>query len=130
MTHDPSNIIKRPWPVRLLCVLMGLAFLFSILGMITPSIRIQVFPNGISLVLGIYLVMTMALFGISIVGYWRMKSWGVYAYLISWVIGIISYGFFDYSPSNSMLSHLGPALVLLIGYWYILKPNYRLKNET
>lgn len=115
-----QNIVKakRPKPVTIISVvgLMGVIFFFA--GLLMPSARNQAIQQYgyTALLISIFSIVLSA---IALVGYSRMRKWGVYLYTATTIFAI---GRELVSGTYSGISgYIIPLVVIGVGFYYLKK---------
>ncbi len=116
-------------------IIAGLCYLYIPISIIA-ILSLILFPNSFKnygpKFNATYSYMSAIIFSmqlLSLIGYWHMKKWGVYLYILSSFLGLIIFFSYFEIPPNA-LSILGHLLIIAIDYKYILKKakhNKRLK---
>lgn len=140
MRPHTSSERKRPLLVTIFALWGGLAFIFAVSGLFISDLMAALLPSGWLSAQGMLLIISLLLMLIHIVGYWNMRPWGVYADVVNLALGYIGGYLFPLpklpdqyasiaNNSHSTASIIFPALSLLVGYFYILRPHFRQKRN-
>ena len=104
---------KRPIIITIFCIMGFLAVPFIIAGFLIPSGRnFLIQQYGFSFILIANLLSILSLAGL--IGYWKMRKWGVYIYTAAIIINYI-YGFIIGISTNS-LSFIVPFMIICAGF--------------
>ena len=120
MEHNESNNFsqKRPLIITIICIIGFITALLVILRLLfIPEVATklreiygkQFVPAAISLVvIGL----------IALIGFWKMRKWGVYLYTLMAILGIV-HAVFLQLPGR--IGYLGPVIIVIIGFINIRK---------
>jgi hypothetical protein len=100
-TKSKTTTVKRPAIITIICILGFLGALMMLLTLLNPSARTQMIQET-----GV----------IGLVGYWKMKRWGLYLYTVMAIISIG--GGFLLNLKTGLFSYLVPIIVIGIGLIY------------
>lgn len=106
--------IKRPVVLTIFCILgfLGLAFGFISIFLV-PDVVSQLTSRS-SLYLPITIILSLSMI-VSLVGYWKMRKWGVYLYSVATGINIV-YGL---SINTPIYNSLFPVIITILGWIYL-----------
>ena len=77
----------RPGPITIICVVF---FVLSAINLLSVFLYFSIYP----LERAIWILFTEISAIISVVGLWKMRKWGIYLYLGSFIVGLISISLF------------------------------------
>lgn len=115
----PESRDKRPLAITIISLWMGVSVLFLITGFIFHHDKVVEEYQASSYTffsskLFFFITIFTIVFGLAVVlGYWRMKKWGVVCYCFMVVTSLFT------APSVSYLSFLVPVLSIVAGVYYI-----------
>ena len=114
-TQDASKIVKRPLIITIICIVLFISYLFGFFSLLIPDAR-----NAVTQQYGASVIAFTVLSGIvglvAIIGYWKMRKWGVYLYCASIVINIM--GGLVLKFQTSLYAYLMAAVIIGIGLAY------------
>lgn len=127
---------RRPLLISILSLLLMLSFISSLVGLVIPSQRAVIYPDGLLSFWGGFALLCTAMLLAATIGYWLMQSWGVYIFASYMLIGFIQQHILGMPATLekamiqiggstiiiTMLSLLYGAIYLVLGYFYIIKP--------
>ncbi len=111
-TTSQSN---RPTIIMIVCVLGFFAALVVFVGLLMPSVRGVLTQQYGATFLPITLVSTLLGF-MGLIGYWKMRKWGVYFYTLAAIINIV-HGLILGIPGRP--AYIGPIVIAAIGLIYL-----------
>ncbi|MDQ1299709.1 MAG: hypothetical protein QG636_377 [Patescibacteria group bacterium] len=115
MNTSPSETGKRPVIISIICVVGFLGGILSLAGIIIPASRAMLVESyGMSFVI-LTAVLTILTFA-SLIGFWKMKKWGLYTYIVATVLGMVG-GLYLGLPFN-VLSYIVPTAIVVTGLFY------------
>jgi len=113
------SLQKRPGVITAVCIVGFITLAFVLSGLFIPSVREPVIQKYgfFSFILSVPFPVLLALIGL--VGYWKMRKWGVYVYtamvVFSIGIGFIQGGGLGAAVGNNIF----PAFIIGIGFAYL-----------
>ena len=114
-SKSKTTSVKRPAIITIICILGFLGALMMLLTLLNPSARAQMIQE--TGVIIIPFLMSIFIFWVAgLIGYWKMKRWGVTLYCIMTVISIG--GGFLLNLKTGVFSYLMPIIVIGIGLYY------------
>lgn len=115
-TKNKTTTVKRPAIITITCILGFLGALMMLLTLLNPSARTQMIQEEGVII--IPFLMSIFIFWVAgMIGYWKMKRWGVYLYIVMAVISIG--GGFLFNLQTGTFSYLMPIIVIGIGLIYL-----------
>lgn len=115
MNTSPQETGKRPVIISIICVLGLLGGILSLAGILIPAARAMLVESYGVLFVALTAVVSILTFA-SLLGFWKMKKWGLYVYIAATLLGIAG-GVYLGLPFN-ILSYVVPAAIILIGFLY------------
>lgn len=109
---------KRPTSITLVCLLGFLGLGFAVLGILIPNVRNQII-NQYDFYFILFAILTSILSLLGLIGYWKMRKWGVCFYTVSAAISIMYSILSGLSPDKIL--NFGDYLVLVVGFIYFKK---------
>ena len=114
-TKDKSTISKRPIIITIVCILGFLGAAVMLLGLLSPSARTQLIKQYGTIMIPISML-SFSFFLAGIIGYWKMRKWGVYFYSVMAIISIGSGILLNLQ--TGILSYIIPIVIIGIGIIY------------
>lgn len=107
--------MKRPAIITIICILGFFGALMMLLTLLNPSARTQMIQEEGAII--IPFLMSIFIFWVAgLIGYWKMKRWGVTLYCIMTVISIG--GGFLLDLKTGLFSYIMPIIVIVVGLVY------------
>ncbi|MFH1170450.1 MAG: hypothetical protein V1704_02735 [Candidatus Vogelbacteria bacterium] len=106
-----APLINRPTIITIICVFGFVAVLFILSSLFMSSARLEITQQYGSTFLPITIFTTL-LGLIGLVGYWKMRKWGVYFYTAMVVVSI-THGLIV--GISGIQSYIGPLVIVLVG---------------
>lgn len=78
-TETEPNIGKRPLIITLLCVLNFIGLTITFFGLTAPENRVLIIQRAGEVMVPMSFVITISAFA-GMIGYWKMRKWGVWVY--------------------------------------------------
>ena len=114
-TKSKTPTVKRPVIITIICILGFLGALMMLLTLLNPSARTQMIQE--TGVIIIPFLMSIFIFWVAgLIGYWKMKRWGLYLYTVMAIISIG--GGFLLNLKTGLFSYIMPIIVIGIGLIY------------
>lgn len=114
-TKDESTIGKRPIIITIFCILGFLGSAPMLLGLLLPAARAQLITQYGSIMIPISA--STFILGLSgIIGYWKMRKWGIYIYSVMAIISIGSGILLN--MQTGIISYIMPVVIIVIGIIY------------
>lgn len=114
-TKSKATTVKRPAIITIMCILGFFGALMTLLTLLNPSARTRMIQE--TGVIIIPFLMSIFIFWVAgLIGYWKMKRWGVTLYCIMAIISIG--GGFLLNLKTGLISYLMPIIVIGIGLYY------------
>jgi hypothetical protein len=114
-TKNKTTTVKRPAIITIICILGFLGAVMMLLTLLNPSARTQMIQEEGVII--IPFLMSIFIFWVAgMIGYWKMKRWGVHLYIVMAVISIGA-GFL-FNLQTGTISYLMPIIVIGIGLIY------------
>jgi hypothetical protein len=114
-TKNKTTTLKRPVIITIICILGFLGAVMMLLTLLNPSARTQMIQEEGVIIIP-FLMSIFILWVAGMIGYWKMKRWGVYLYFVMAVISIG--GGFLFNLQTGTFSYLMPIIVIGIGLIY------------
>lgn len=116
--QDASKIGKRPLIITLICVFNFIGIAISFLGLLNPEQRALIVRRAGAVMVPIAFIICLLTF-VGLIGYWKMRKWGVWVYLSMAVINFGSDFLFKLRLSQTgIIQYWLIILVIAIGLFY------------
>ena len=114
-TRNKTTVVKRPAIITIICILGFLGAIMMLLTLLSASARTQMIQEEGAIIMPF--LMSIFIFWVAgMIGYWKMKRWGVYLYCVMAVISIG--GGFLFDLQTGTFSYLMPIIVIGVGLIY------------
>jgi hypothetical protein len=114
-TKNKTPAVIRPAAITIICILGFLGALMMLLTLLNPSARTEMIQET-GLIIIPFLMSIFIFWVAGLIGYWKMKRWGLYLYTVMAVISIGA-GFL-FNLQTGTISYLMPIIVIGIGLIY------------
>lgn len=108
-------MVKRPAIITIICILGFLGAIMMLLTLLNPSARAQMIQEEGPIIIP-FLISIFVFWVAGLIGYWKMKRWGVTLYCVMAIISIG--GGFLLDLKTGLFSYLMPMIVIGIGLVY------------
>ncbi len=116
--QDASKIGKRPLIITLICVFNFIGITISFLGLLVPEERALIVRRVGAIMVPIAFIICLLTF-VGLIGYWKMRKWGVWVYLSMALINFSSDFLFKLRLSQTGIIQYGLIIfVIVIGFIY------------
>jgi hypothetical protein len=119
-----SDIRKRPLIITILCVLNFIGLTITFLGLLIPENRAVIVQRAGEVMVPMAFVITISAF-VGMVGYWKMRKWGVWIYSGMAIIDFGSDFLLNLSLSQiGIIQMMLKILVIAVGIAYFNRMTY------